>query len=234
MKRTNIGIKTVTLILLSLLNPSCAQALPCDLPFKSVASNTGLMDSKPTYQSSQCATKRPLLRAGIAKSDWLTSGHNTITDEVRNSNRLISDYQNTISVNCSSYWPGWPVEKIIDQDPSTSWFSQRSDAAAHQGSPWVEMKFPNDVTVSHVSVLGNRNEPWAENFSVNVARIDFLNSNGNLLFSETSRAIGKHKNFDLKLESPLRKVRSIRIVSLQDEGNRNVYADIAIGEVLIE
>ena len=77
-----------------------------------------------------------------------------------NKNTLITNYKAKLEVTASTTYPGWPATNAVDGVETTSWFSATGDAAAKKTKPWLEVKFPEDVTVSRVTILGNRDPAW--------------------------------------------------------------------------
>lgn len=45
---------------------------------------------------------------------------------------------------------------------------------------------------------------------------------------------GERTDMDVRPKEPVKGVRTIRFTSLKDEGDKNPYDDIAIGEILVE
>ena len=54
------------------------------------------------------------------------------------------------------------------------------------------------------------------------------------LWTEKQKAAGEQGDFDFRPETPIRSVRVIRFTSIRDEGDQNIYEDIAVGEIQIE
>ena len=151
-----------------------------------------------------------------------------------NKNTLIAAHREKLKLSCSTFFGGWPVERIIDGDPKTSWFSATGDAAAKGTKPWVTIEFPEDVTINLVTVLGNREEPWAKGYTILSGMVEFLDADGKKLWVDENKGIGNESDFEFKPKKPIAKVRTIRFTSLKDEGDQNPFDDIAIGEILIE
>jgi hypothetical protein len=151
-----------------------------------------------------------------------------------NKNTLIKKHRDKLKLSCSTFFNGWPVERIVDGDTKTSWFSAMGDAAAQGTKPWVMIEFPEDVTVSLVTVLGNREEPFAKGYTILSGKVEFLNAEGKVLFADENKGIGNESDFEFKPKKPVEKVRSIRFTSLKDEGDQNDFKDIAIGEIQVE
>ena len=144
---------------------------------------------------------------------------------------LLTRHRSKLKVTASSFWPGWPPEKAIDGDPATSWFSQTADAAALKTTPWVEVTFPEDVTVQHVLALGNREPSWPVNYSIVVAKIELYDAGGRLVRSQNNETAVPTFDIEFHFKAPVAKVRRLRFVSVADQGDKNPFKDIAIGEL---
>ena len=151
-----------------------------------------------------------------------------------NKNGLVKEYKEKLVVTASTFWPGWPPELLLDGNPEKSWFSAGGDAAAKGTKPWVQVAFPGDETVTRVTILGNREAPWADNFSVLSGLVEFFDADGKVLWAEEQKGAGKRYDFEFRPKKPVKGVRSIKFTSLKDEGDKNGYDDIAIGEILID
>lgn len=151
-----------------------------------------------------------------------------------NSNSLIREHRKAIVLSNSSSWSGWPADRAFDENPKTSWFTARGDAAALGTKPWIAAEFPADVTVKRITLLSNREPPWENGYTILVGRLELLDGDGVALFSRDDELGGERADMDVRLKAPLAKVRKIRFTSLRDEGDQNPYDDIAIGEILVE
>lgn len=105
---------------------------------------------------------------------------------------------------------------------------------AHGTKPWIQVAFPEDVTVRCVTILGNRDPRWLRGFTILAGTIELLDVNGKRLELNENDGSGKAYDYDWKLKAPMARVRTVRFVSLGDQGKENQYDDIAIGEVQIE
>jgi hypothetical protein len=172
-----------------------------------------------------------LLTAGVVVP---AGGKEPQPAKAENKNTLIKAHLANLKLTCSSTFNGWPVERIVDGDTKTSWFSDGNDSVAKGKKPWVQIEFPVDVLVTRVNIMGNREAPFDKTFSVLEGRIEFFDTDGKKLWSEEGKAIGLEYDFEFTPKKPVAKVRSIRFTSLKDEGNLNGFGDVAIGEVLVE
>jgi hypothetical protein len=151
-----------------------------------------------------------------------------------NKNTLIAAHKDKLTLSASSVFGGWPVERLVDGNKETSWFSASNDSAAKGTKPWVQIEFPEDVKVSRVNVLGNREPPYQKNYSVLSGVLELLDKDGSVLWSEELKGAGDAYDFEFTPKKPVEKVRSVKFTSLTDEGDKNDFGDIALGEILIE
>src|SRR5262245_16893448 len=82
-----------------------------------------------------------------------------------NKNTLVKTHRDKLKVTASTFFEGWAPEKAIDGDVETSWFTATGDAAAKGTKPWIMITFPEDVTVSRVSIVGNREPQWFDGYT---------------------------------------------------------------------
>ena len=87
-------------------------------------------------------------------------------EKPENKNTLITKHKKDLKLSASSAFQGWPVEKLVDGDSKTSWFSATGDTAAKGKTPWVEVEFPEDVTIARVTLLGNREAGYPKGYSI--------------------------------------------------------------------
>jgi hypothetical protein len=151
-----------------------------------------------------------------------------------NQNTLVQKYKDKLQVTASSFYQGYPPERVIDGDKQAVWFSAAGDSAAQGRQPWVMIAFPEDVTVTRLTVLGNRDPTYPLGYSVLTALAEFLDADGKVLWKEERDAAGDLKDFEFTPKEIIKKVRSVRFTSVKDEGNVNGSQDIAIAEVLME
>jgi hypothetical protein len=151
-----------------------------------------------------------------------------------NQNSLVAEYKDKLKLSASTFWPGWPTGHAFDGDPKTSWFSESGDAAALNKQPWLKVEFPDDVTVRRVTILGNREPSWPTGYTIGVGKIELLDKDGKKLLVQANECGENHLDIDFPLLKPVAGVRAIRFVSLADEGDKNPYSDIALGEFQAE
>ncbi len=151
-----------------------------------------------------------------------------------NKNTLIKAHREKLKVTASSFYPGWEPEKVIDDTVETSWFSASGDAAAKGKKPWVTITFPEDVKVTRVTIVGNREPSWFEGYTILTGMVEFLDADGKQLWVEENEGVGNRRDFEFKPKKPVAKVRAVKFTSLKDQGDQNPYDDIAIAEFTIE
>jgi hypothetical protein len=173
-----------------------------------------------------------LLAVAVAAPAPKPEPKNEVTGE--NKNTLVQKYKDKLQVTASSFYQGYPPERLIDGDNKSVWFSATGDSAAQGRQPWIMVAFPEDVTLQRLTVLGNRDPTYPLGYSVLTGLAEFLDADGKVLWKEERDAAGDLKDFEFKPKEIIKKVRSVRFTSVKDEGNVNGSQDIAIAEVLIE
>lgn len=147
---------------------------------------------------------------------------------------LMARHAGRLETRASSTWTGWGSERLVDGRPDTSWFSAGGDAAALGKKPWVEVRFPEVITVKHVALLGNREPQWPKGFSIHYGLLELLDANGKVLASVKNEEKNLLADVDFKLKVPVAGVRVVRFTSLMDDGDKTQWKDIALAEVLVE
>jgi hypothetical protein len=151
-----------------------------------------------------------------------------------NRNTLLARYKGQLKLSASSTYDGWPLEKLIDGNTGTSWFSKQGDSAAKCQIPWIEVEFPEDVTVSRVTLLGNREANWPFGFDVLLGRLELYDKDGTRLSKQVEEGAGVHHDYDFALDKPVKGVRKLRFTSLRDQGDQTQFEDIGLAELQIE
>jgi hypothetical protein len=151
-----------------------------------------------------------------------------------NKSGLISTYRKDLKLTASSTWVGWPPENAVDDDIKTSWFSGKDDAAAKGKTPWLQVNFPEDVPVSRVTILGNRDPAWLVGFTILSGRVTLYDEKGKMLKTVENNGTGNFRDFDFKFNPAVEGVRGVRFTSLKDQGNQTVYGDIAIADIQVD
>lgn len=139
----------------------------------------------------------------------------------------------TPRVQASTAYAGYAPPRLTDGNPETSWFSARDDSAAKGTRPYVEVTFDRPRPLDRVTVLGNREPKWLQGFSVREATLEVFDDGDRLLASRSASATGDRADFTFDLGA-VERVRRVRLTSTQDDGDRNEWGDIAIGELILE
>jgi F5/8 type C domain len=153
--------------------------------------------------------------------------------KAKNSNEVLKKHGTDLKLTSSSAFDGWPVDKAFDGDPKTSWFSEQDDSAAKGKTPWVEIGFPADTEVKHVTIIGNREPEYPKGFTVLKGKLELLDDKGKVVYSKELETTDDKRDFDFEIPRAM-KVRSVRFTSLADQGNDTDYGDIAIAEIMVE
>jgi len=147
---------------------------------------------------------------------------------------LMERFAGRVVARASSEWAGWPAARLVDGDGTTSWFSAMGDAAANGKRPWVELAFPEAITVSSVAVRGNREPSWPRGFSIHYGLLELLDDNGAVVASVKNEGKNTAADIDFKLKKAVAGVRVVRFTSLMDDGDKTQFKDIALAEVLVD
>jgi hypothetical protein len=177
----------------------------------------------------------PVQSANAVKYDAATlKAQNVPEITTDNKNTLVLKYPGKLLLSASSIWDGWPEALAFDGNPHSSWFTAKGDAVAHGTKPWIQVTFPEDVTVKRVTILGNRDPRWLTGYTILAGTIELLDARGKQLAFNENDGRGKAYDYDWKLKAPVAQVRTVRFNALGDQGKQNPYDDIAIGEFQIE
>lgn len=139
-----------------------------------------------------------------------------------------------LKVTASTFWPGWGVEKLVDGNLQTSWFSAKGDAAAKGKKPWVMIAFPVAVDVNKVRLFGNREPSWPKGFTIHYGVVELLDERGNVIATQKNEGKNKLADVDFTFKSVVHGVHAVRFTSLMDDGDKTTYEDIALAEIVIE
>jgi len=182
--------------------------------------------------------KRPIALALLIGAALLVGSRLTADDkpkfETDNKNTLVKKHKEKIEVTASSTFQGFGTENLLDGDTATSWFSDSNDSVGKGKEPWVTVTFPEDVTVTRVTIAGNRHPDYPDDYSVLSGTLVFLDAAGKKIAGGIEDAKGKGYDFDFKPKDAVKKVRSIKFIPVKDQGDKNGYGDIALGEIMIE
>jgi hypothetical protein len=156
-----------------------------------------------------------------------------LADLTPNTNALVNRYRGRVVVTASSEWDGRPAGRATDGDPATSWFSLGSQPDIGRGH-WVLVTFPEDVRVTRVTVLGNRDPADPTGYTVRGGKVELLDHEGVVLLTARPPPTGRAADFDLLLAKPQDKVRAVRFTATEDDQRLTGAASVAVGEIVIE
>jgi hypothetical protein len=151
-----------------------------------------------------------------------------------NKNTLVRKYPGKLLLSASSVWQGWEEALAFDDNPHSSWFTAKGDSVAHGTKPWLQVTFPEDVTVRRVTILGNRDPRWLKGYTILAGTIELFDAGGKRLAFNENDGSGKAYDYDWRLKAPVANVRTVRFNALGDQGKQNPHDDIAVGEFQIE
>lgn len=157
----------------------------------------------------------------------------TLPDLTPNTNAVLNRFRGRVVVTASSEWDGRPARRVVDGDPNTSWFSLGSQPDVGRGH-WVEVTFPEDVRVTRVTVLGNRDPADPTGYTVRGGKIELLDHEGTVLLATRPSSAGRAADFDVLLAKPVEKVRAVRFTATEDDQRLTGAASVAVGEIVIE
>ena len=132
-----------------------------------------------------------------------------------NQKGLVAKYADRLKIRASSVWGSYSVTQLFDGIETSTWFSGTGDTVGCGMSPWVEVTFPEDVTIHAMTILGNRDVNWS-GYHVHAGRFDFIDVAGKTLSSHDVTATGN--NFDMKtaLDADVKGVRTVRFTVTKD------------------
>lgn len=151
-----------------------------------------------------------------------------------NTNAVLKEFKGKLTFDASTFWGGWPPERAFDGNRDTSWFTARGDTVTKKTKPWVKVTFPADVTVKRVTVHGNREHPWEKGYAFLAGKVELLDAAGKVLAADDNDGLGDDRDFDFVFKAAVEKVRAVKFTALGDEGDKNPYDDVAVGEIEIE
>ncbi len=125
------------------------------------------------------------------------------------------------------------MTNALDGDEQTSWYSGQDDSVAKGKTPFFQVTFPEPRALLRVSVLGNRDPSYFDGFGVVRAQLDVFDAPGRLLVTLRRDGQGDRRDFVFELGG-LEGAKAVRFTSLADEGSKNRWGDIAIGEFRVE
>lgn len=136
--------------------------------------------------------------------------------------------------SASSEYYQYPPSAALDHDPSTSWFSSVGDSVGKGKSPWIQVAMSRPVRLRRVVVMGNRSRSFPVGYSVLKAQLQVLDAQAQEITRLDAVATGPARDFEFAPPRPLDGVQAVRLDVLGDEGDRNSYGDVAIGEIKVD
>lgn len=148
-----------------------------------------------------------------------------------NANTLIKDHKDKLAIDASSDWQGWPVANAFDSNEETSWFSASGETATNGKEPWVRVRFPDNVSIRRVNILGNRDPQYPNGYSATAGKIEYLDADNKVLAKEDLVAKGDKHDFEHTPKAAIGGVRAIRFTITKDEANAGC---VALSEITVE
>lgn len=148
-----------------------------------------------------------------------------------NSNQLVKDHKGRLTPEASTEYQGWEVGKLFDGDEATSWFSAAGDGQMAGTSPWVKVTFPDDVAVRRVTVLGNREPNYRNQYMVLEGKVELLDAKGRVLASQELKAAGEDRDFEFAPNRAVAGVRAVKFTCTKDQAQFNC---VGLGEMQVE
>jgi hypothetical protein len=177
-----------------------------------------------------CGLLAAALVAAVGTSAPVPKKANKPEHGEKNTNALVTKHKEKIAMTATSDWGGrWVVANLIDGDEATSWYSKDPDTTATgKNNPVVTLTFPDDVTVKRVTLLGNRDPEYADEYTVSEGTIELLDKNDKVIAKHEMKGEGEKSDFDLKLEQ-FQSVRGVRFTCTKSQ---NGY--VGVGEFMVE
>lgn len=145
-----------------------------------------------------------------------------------NGNALVTKHRAKLMATASSQWQSWPVTHLLDGNEKTSWYSNGPDNTSTVNKPWVKLTFPEDVSVTRVTVLGNRDPEYPNGYTVTDGTVELLDANGKVISEHALTGAGEKSDFDLRLTTPT-KVRAVRFTM-----TKSLTGNCGLGEFQVE
>ena len=148
-----------------------------------------------------------------------------------NANTLIKEHKEKLAIDASSDWQGWPIANGFDGNEETSWFSASGETATNGKEPWARVRFPENVSIRRVNILGNRDPQYPNGYSATAGKIEYLDADDKVLAKEDLVAKGDKHDFEHTPKAAISGVRAIRFTITKDEANAGC---VALSEIYVE
>jgi VCBS repeat-containing protein len=129
------------------------------------------------------------------------------------------------TLNVSSTFRGYPAGRAVDGNLLTSWFTDNGDAANLGGSPFFEVVFPRDLTVSELRMFGNRE--FADGYDFFAGVFQLSAADGTVLFSGVVSLPAPDRDLDLPVPN-VPGVRRVRFTGTADESIEPGFAELMV------
>jgi len=132
---------------------------------------------------------------------------------------------NGLVVNVSSTYEGWPKERLVDGKIDTSWFTEVGDAANLGKSPYVELVFPQPITLEGVNFRGNRE--YKDGYDILEGILTITSKTGDV-YKYTITFPQPDRDFNVKLKKELSNITSVKLTFTKDESTEPGFAEIEV------
>lgn len=143
---------------------------------------------------------------------------------------LVGRYRGRTKIDASSEWPDrkWSVDSAFDGMDHTSWFSSEWPKG-EPPNPWLRVTFPENVTVTKVTVRGNREPNWQRGYTVLAGKLELLDASGTVVYS--ANGSGAINAPDYTFAVPKVSARAVRFTVTKAEVS---LTQVAVGEMIVE
>jgi hypothetical protein len=130
------------------------------------------------------------------------------------------------TASASSSFNGFPPSRVIDDNLSTDWFTAAGDAVNRGTTPFLEIVFPQDVTVTELQMFGSRAFPNGFDFFAGIFKL--FDASGAVLFDSGVVNLPAPDR-DVTLPIPnIAGVRRVRFTATADEGPDPGFAELKV------
>jgi RHS repeat-associated protein len=130
------------------------------------------------------------------------------------------------AIASSSFDSNFPPSRVIDDNLNTSWFTAIGDAANLGTTPFLDILFPQDVTVTELQMFGNRQFPTGFDFFAGVFQL--FDASGAVLFDSGVVNLPAPDR-DVTVSIPnIAGVRRVRFTATADESTEPGFAELKV------
>ncbi len=130
-----------------------------------------------------------------------------------------------VIVNVSSTYEGWDKERLNDGVLDTSWFTNIGDAANLGKSPFVQIVFPQVVSVQGVNFRGNRE--YNEGYDILEGILTLTDKDGKN-YPFIVKLPPPDRDFNVKFKNKFSNIVSLKFTFTKDESNEPGFAEIEV------